>query len=303
METWCEGVYFEPGPNKPNLAGIILSCGIHGDETGPIHLLQRLHNELQSAALAPSRPLLLIFGNPDAIRHQQRYVDSNLNRLFTRTPSPQPVAGESREAARARQLMQVCQRFQQQVPQVDLHLDLHSTIKRSCIERFALTPVHSGHYSDRWLGQLWQAGFGGLVHQTRRANTFSQFSLDVLGADSFTLECGSLQQSDEPHDQRLWDWLVNLVGSEVAWHTKEPGGRQQPALRQFTVAEEIIRASDQFRFLVDEGLPNFSQHPPGTAIYQEARGTFTIDEERFSLFLNSRVETGQRAGLLLKHLQ
>ena len=104
METWCEGVYFEPGPNKPNLAGIILSCGIHGDETGPIHLLQRLHNELQLAALAPSRPLLLIFGNPDAIRHQQRYVDSNLNRLFTRTPSPQPVAGESREAARARQL-------------------------------------------------------------------------------------------------------------------------------------------------------------------------------------------------------
>ena len=166
METWCEGVYFEPGPNKPNLAGIILSCGIHGDETGPIHLLQRLHNELQLAALAPSRPLLLIFGNPDAIRHQQRYVDSNLNRLFTRPPSPQPVAGESREAARARQLMQVCQRFQQQVPQVDLHLDLHSTIKRSCIERFALTPVHSGHYSDRWLGQLWQAGFGGLVHQT-----------------------------------------------------------------------------------------------------------------------------------------
>ena len=297
MESWCEEVYFAAGPAKQNSAGIILSCGVHGDETGPIDLLRQLQTDLNAGKLVPSRPLLLIFGNPRAMLQQQRYIDCNLNRLF----GSHSLSGL--ETARAEQLISSCRQFQNQVTTVALHLDLHSTIKPSCIERFALTPVHSGDYTYRWQEALMLAGFGALVHQTRRANTFCQFTHDQLAADSFTLECGSHQPGAATNNARLWHWIIELVTSDKILNTVHGKHQHQSQLEQFIVDTEILKSSNQFRFLLDEQEPNFTHHAPGTTVYRDEENTFTTDEECFSLFLNSRVEVGQRAGLLLKRFQ
>lgn len=297
METWSEEVYFVPAPAKQNLAGIILSCGIHGDETGPIDVLRRLQTGLHNGTLIPARPLLLVFGNPQAMRQRRRYIDSNLNRLF----GAQAASGI--EAIRAEQLIEACNQFQSRVASIDLHLDLHSTIKPSYIERFALTPVQSNGYPDCWQAALSQAGFGALVRQTRRANTFCQFTHDQLAADSFTLECGSHQAGAVANNEKLWHWIIKLVSSNRTLSKERSAGDNQSHLEQFIVAEEILRRSDQFRFLLDEQEPNFTWHAAGTAIYQDTDNRLSINGERFSLFLNSKVAVGQRAGLLLKRFQ
>lgn len=310
MEEWCEQVYYFPGENPPAAAGIMLSCGIHGDETGPIDACTALLHQLRQHRVQLRRPLLLIFGNPEAIARHQRFVDFNLNRLFgtaqvgsAQVGSPQEGSTETR---RARQLEQACARFAQQCRGIDWHLDLHSTIKPSHIERFALLPVTRREYRRPWAAALGQAGFGALVRQTQRAHTFSQFSHDHFDADSFTLECGS-HATNKSTDTALVQWLQGLVEASTTAAGDVAG------LPEYRVAEAIVRRTEQFRFLIEESEPNFSEHPAGTAFYCDGverntgrntgDGVFHLPGPRYSLFLNSKVALGQRAGLLLERLQ
>ena len=299
MEEWCEQVFFIPGETKPDSAGIILSCGVHGNETGPITTCKSLLDEILSGRVRPARHLLLIFANPRAIDAGRRYLDFNLNRLFGNA-----MEGGI-EAERARELERACHQLQQHCGHIHWHLDLHSTIKPSCIERFALTPVTHQEYRYHWQPALQQAGFGGLVYQTRRASTFSQYTLDQFGADSFTLECGSLQTQSAAGNATLLRWLIELVSDPTAPSQAQgdvPHNHASP-LPEFQVAEEIMRRSEWFRFLIAEQEPNFSEHQQGTLIYTDDNGPVAARENCYTLFLNSRVETGQRAGLLLKRLQ
>ena len=293
MEEWFEQVLFIPGNTKTNSVGIIISCGVHGNESGPIATCNALLDLVKSNQLSLSHPLLLVFGNPRAINANKRYLDFNLNRLFGNS-----VEGGS-EAQRARQLEQACHRFQQHCTQILWHLDLHSTIKPSCIERFALTPVTRAEYQLPWHALLSAGGFHGLVRQTRRANTFSQYTHDQFGSESFTLECGSLQSDTHQADPELLQWLVTMVSAATVPRTQDVN----TSLRTFQVAEEIIRHSDAFQFVIDEQEPNFSAHPKGSLIFTDQDGSFYSEGERYSLFLNSKVEVGQRAGLLLERIQ
>lgn len=296
MEPWFEGVFFFPGGAKPNSAGIILSCGIHGDETRPIELLDELKRAILGADLNLKPPLLLIYGNPPAIRQSRRYIDFNLNRLF----GPSTFTGP--EAERAVQLMQACAQFHSRVGKIDCHLDLHSTIKPSLIERFALRPVGSQPMPLQWQHHLNQAGFGALVYQTRPANTFSQFTHDRFNCESLTLECGSHSQGNntQGNDSDLMQWLRALVSDETLHHA--PATAANASLSLFEVQEEIVRSSESFQFLIAEDEPNFSGHPAGTPLYQDQSGVKRLQEECYTLFLNSRVQIGQRAGLLLKSI-
>lgn len=293
MEEWFEQVLFIPGNTKPNSVGIIISCGIHGNEMGPIHTCNALLDLFKNNKIDPAYSLLLVFGNPQAIKANERYLDFNLNRLFGNS-----IEGGF-EAQRARQLEQACLQFKQRCTQILWHLDLHSTIKPSCIERFALTPVTRGVYRLPWHSLLPAGGFGALVRQTRRANTFSQYTHDQFSSDSFTLECGSLRTDANQADPELLQWLVKMVADSA-----EPTTEDNIApLQEFQVAEEIIRHSDAFQFVIDEQEPNFSAHEKGCLIFTDSEGPFYSQGERYSLFLNSKVEVGQRAGLLLERIQ
>jgi succinylglutamate desuccinylase len=325
MEQWCEQVFYSPGQSPTENAGIILSAGVHGDELGPIQLLTGLLTAIRQGTLAPFPPLLLILANPQAIQCQSRFVEHNLNRLFQPSYSLKEHAlPECAEIRRAQELMAACSRFADQCAGVACHLDLHSTIKPSLIERFALTPVYQQRYRLPWSRALLQAGFGAIVRQTQRANTFAQFSHQQLGAESFTLECGSHRQ--QPHNSHQGHrsalkhfglWLTALLQyrgeleqalvQAAAELPPEPQQHQGQNLAQFVVAEEIIKRSTAFQFLIPEQEPNFSPHAAGTALYQDsnpgqdfAPTIWQTPGQRYSLFLNSGVAIGQRAGLLLQ---
>ncbi|WP_284509595.1 succinylglutamate desuccinylase/aspartoacylase domain-containing protein [Salinivibrio costicola] len=70
-------------PDNPTVSRcVVLSAGIHGDETAPIELIDGLLADILSGALIPTVPLLLIIGHAEAIKAHTRFIEDNLNRLF-----------------------------------------------------------------------------------------------------------------------------------------------------------------------------------------------------------------------------
>ena len=66
-----------------NGSDLLLSSGIHGNETAPIELLDRLLHGIARGEIKPRTRILFLFGNPEAMRRGERYLELDINRLFT----------------------------------------------------------------------------------------------------------------------------------------------------------------------------------------------------------------------------
>jgi succinylglutamate desuccinylase len=65
-------------------ASVLLSVGVHGDETGPIEMVAHAVEALSRAPSALAVDLMLCVGNIDAIAVGKRFIDADLNRMFRR---------------------------------------------------------------------------------------------------------------------------------------------------------------------------------------------------------------------------
>ena len=129
-----------PPAARDNGQDLLLSAGIHGNETAPIELLDRLLQAIARNQLQPCARILFLFGNP--ARHAQR-------RALYRTGHQPPVQRPPRsahgpEALRACDLEHLAATFFSKPERIRLHYDLHTAIRASKIEQFALYPVSRG---------------------------------------------------------------------------------------------------------------------------------------------------------------
>ncbi|HDZ9212322.1 TPA: succinylglutamate desuccinylase/aspartoacylase family protein, partial [Aeromonas dhakensis] len=115
VSVWDTGVLcLEPASGAGDLPGgrkdIVLSCGIHGNETAPIEICNQLLSRLLSGELRARHRVLFLFGNPAAMNLGVREVEENMNRLFSGAHSK----GEglcNQERIRAMRLEQYVSRF------------------------------------------------------------------------------------------------------------------------------------------------------------------------------------------------
>lgn len=299
--AWLTWRCSEPGivelaPLTGASASIVLSAGIHGDETAPVELLDKLLHDLLHRALPLAVRLLVVFGNPAALRQGQRYVDDDLNRLFSGRHQHLP---RSREAGRAAVIEMAVDRFfaaEALLPR--WHLDLHTAIRPSLIESFGLLPYQAGRPRDAGLlAWLDGSGIGALIIHRATSGTFCQYSCDRQLAASCTLELGKVQAFGQNDPQRL-------AGIDDALRRRlaglPPAPRVAPPWRVFRIASEIIKRSDDFELLIDDASPNFTPYPQGTPIARDGSTLHVVQHaEECLLFPNSRVKRGLRAGLLL----
>lgn len=277
-------------------ASIVLSAGIHGDETAPIEILDHLLHDLLHQALPLTVRLLIISGNPAAMRSGQRYLDDDLNRLFS---GRHQTLANSREAGRAAEIERAVSRFFMAASQLPRqHLDLHTAIRPSLIERFGLLPHQAKAPCDAGLlAWLDGSGIDALIMQRSTSGTFCQYSCDQHAAASCTLELGKVQPFGQNDLSRfaLMDEALRRLLSGLP-----PLERLAPPRRVFRVAREIIKQSDDFELLIDAGTPNFTPYPQGTPIARDGRTIYSVQHaEEWIVFPNSRVKRGLRAGLLL----
>jgi succinylglutamate desuccinylase len=106
---------------------MVLSAGIHGNETAPIELLSHIISDLFAEHLKLAVRVLFVLGNPKAIRQGVRYLENDMNRMFC--GAYQQLAQDD-ETHRAAQLEQCTSEF---LSKVSLK---HSAIIMICTLQF-----------------------------------------------------------------------------------------------------------------------------------------------------------------------
>jgi len=274
---------------------LLLSVGIHGDETAPIEILGHLLFPLMQAPQELSVDLMIVIGNLDAIAQQRRYIDADLNRLFRAERGALPAVTERK---RAETIMRCVASFFALSHGPKWHLDLHTAIRASYYRTFAIVPdlldEPTKTLLTAWLGG---AGIDAVIFNQKQAGTFSAYTAAQFGVGSCTIElgqAGALGKNDlTPFfaTQRALDAL--LRSGPVA-----PVGEHWPEL--FTVAQEIIKHSNDFTLAFDRTVKNFTLMPPGAAIAHDGEVVYCVgDETEYVVFPNPDVNIGQRAGLMV----
>lgn len=279
----------------PSCLSLLLSIGVHGNETAPIELVTNVLTTLamQSAQLAVN--LLIVIGNPAAIAQARRFVEVDLNRLFKQE---QDDMATTLEAARARVIMQATHTFFAMAQGPRWHLDLHTAIRPSCYPTFALLPdavaLPQKHAMVQLLGH---AGIGAVVINRSAAGTFSAFTAEHLQATSATLELGQISALGSNDMTQFADTSATLAR---LLRTAAVAGTPRDAPVIFELAHEIINTSESFCLHIDPSTPNFSAIAPGSIIVTDGALVYRVGlrEERI-VFPNPTVRIGQRAGLMV----
>lgn len=280
----------------PGARPVVLSAGLHGNETAPIELVGELLAALEAGTITPGTPMLVILGNIPSIRAGTRFVETNLNRLFHRD-----LDSTGDEADRARELMQAVDDFFTAHPERPLHLDLHTAIRDSRYPRFAVVPYTDTPTPSDW-GALAGAGMQAVLMQHQHSWTFSHYSRHFHGVEAYTLELGRVRPFGENDLDALTGmrrWLAALAGG-----TPMTRG-DTSSLRFFQVARELTRDAEAFRFTFSEDVANFTRFEVGERLTHTPNGEdFVVEDEPLAVvFPNARVEIGARAALLVRACQ
>ncbi len=273
---------------------LLLSVGVHGDETAPIEMLAQLLDELTAEPHALAVDLMAVVGNLAAIAQGKRFIEVDMNRLFR--AELQPTAQQTVETERAGAIMRATSSFFAGVEAEKWHLDLHTAIRPSHYPTFAVVP--STIADVRWhalLGWLRRAGIGAAILNPKPAGTFSSYTAASFGAASATVELGQvgtlggndLSQFADAH--KAIDIFIRSA--------KVPAG---DAPQVFKVAQELIKHSDAFKMGFDGSTKNFTPMPPDTLIAEDGDTVYRVGAEtEYVVFPNPDVRVGLRAGLMV----
>jgi succinylglutamate desuccinylase len=297
MRWLAEGALeVRPPEARDNGTDLLLSAGIHGNETAPIELLDELIHAIARGELKPRARILFLFGNPEAMRRGERYVEQDVNRLFN---GRHEQSGGS-EALRACELERLAASFFSLPDRYRLHYDLHTAIRGSKIEQFALYPWKEGRqHSRRELVRLHKAGMEAVLLQNKSSIVFSAYTYDKLDAEAFTLELGKARpfgQNQQVNLAPLKATLEQLIEGKEALVGDEFDG-----LKLFSVAREIIKHSDAFRLNLPADIENFTVLDKGFVLAEDlADSRWVVEEEGARIiFPNPKVKNGLRAGILI----
>jgi succinylglutamate desuccinylase len=279
---------------KSPLRSVLVSAGVHGDETAPIELLSRMVADIARGGVPLGCRVGIVLGNVAAMREGGRYVDDDLNRLFCGRHGQFP---HSSEAPRARALEAAAADFfagAGDEPCARWHIDMHTAIRASVFERFALLP-HTGRAPSRAMFEwLADARIEAVLLHTAKGNTYTHFTAESFGALACTLELGKVRPFGEND-------LSRFAGADGAVRSLISGADElgsAPMPRVFTVIGQITKHSDAFELCMSDDVANFTPFQKGTVLARDGDYVYAVthDEERI-VFPNRTVKRGLRAGL------
>ncbi len=293
---WLDHGIFQLDPIDEPLQALVLSAGIHGNETAPVEILNGIIGALLRGEMALRHRVLAILGNPAALRAGKRYLRYDVNRLFGGRWQQIEDCDEARRARRLEQAiesfwLQGCEREQPR-----WHLDLHTAIRGSWHTRFGVLPLNPQPWPDAFIHWLTAAGLEALVFHTMPSGTFTHLSCATFNAASCTLELGKallFGANDLTQFAAVQQALAALLSGEPL-----PATQQTP--RRYRVVQQITRLSERFELYIDAETHNFAAFPQGALLAEDGETRYVVQQTReYVLFPNPAVALGLRAGLML----
>jgi succinylglutamate desuccinylase len=294
VETPAKGVLTVKSA-QPDLArpAMLLSVGVHGDETGPIEMVAHAVEALSRTPHELKVDLMLCVGSIDAIAVGKRFIDADLNRMFRLDRGD---LADTFEAGRADTLIAATRAFFDGAGPQRWHLDLHTAIRASRYPQFAIVPelIPEAPRNNliAWLGQ---GGIEAVIMNPKSAGTYSYWTAEQHGAASSTVELGrigTLGQND----------LSQFAAMSAALHAllrglPAPAGKM-PLV--FNTAQSITKLSDAFRMSFGRETENFTPLKQGETIATDGDTVYTVKhDEEFVVFPNPDVRVGLRAGIMV----
>jgi len=257
LESGARFEFLETGvlrvrPSEEASYRVIISCGIHGNETAPMELVDQLFKEIRANELQVNNEILFIIGNPPAANKAKRFIEENLNRLF----SGNHKSSHSQEAKRAELLEKSSAAFFGEGEELRLHYDLHTAIRESEFEKFAVYPfLHERVWSQQQIAFLENCGVGAVLLSSQPAGTFSYFTSNNFHSHAFTVELGKVEKFGDNDMEKFADVLQGLR-NVISGDENFVAMPQQ--IKVFKVVEEVIKRSENLKLHFADDAKNFS---------------------------------------------
>ncbi|EKO3687316.1 succinylglutamate desuccinylase [Vibrio sp. 11986-1-5] len=294
LKLWQRGVLeVLPAHYSADSKNMVISCGVHGDETAPMELVDKLIDDIVSGFQRVQQRCLFIIAHPKATLRHTRFIEENLNRLFDDKPH-----AASLEADIANQLKtQISQFFAQTAPETRWHLDLHCAIRLSKHYSFAVSPKTRHPVRSRALMEFIEsAHIEAVMLSNAPASTFSWFSAEHFAAQAMTVELGQVAKLGENDLARLAAFdlaLRDLVAAEKSEHLAKK-------TTMYRVSRTIVRLHEDFDFRFGDDVENFTSFMHGEVFGHDGdKPLMAKNEGEAIVFPNRKVAIGQRAALMV----
>ncbi len=300
VQVWDTGVIvFEPKIDQGK--DIILSSAVHGNETAPIEICNRLIKELLEEKIVAKQRTMFLIGNPAAIHNGTRFIEENMNRLFNGAHSK----GQgliNKERIRAKNLEQYVDRFYTSQPdgRHRIHHDLHTAIRASKHEKFAIYPYRPGRaYSAEQMMFLGACGVDTILFHHEPTTTFSYFSSENYKADAFTVELGKVRPFGQ-NDMTRFIATHEMLSRLITGKNLELEAFSEEKLHLYQVCRVINKNYDDFEFTFTNDVENFRAFPKGFILAKEGGQDIKVEHDQEAIvFPNANIPVGGRAVMML----
>ncbi|WP_194435079.1 succinylglutamate desuccinylase [Vibrio fluminensis] len=276
---------------------IVISCGIHGDETAPMELMDKILADIETGFQPIKERLLLIVAHPEATNAHTRFIESNLNRLFD-AKAHEP----SKELTIAEMLKEHVTQFFAGTPESQRwHFDLHSAIRDSRFYTFAVSPKTRHPVRSKALMDFVQnAHMEAILFSNAPSSTFSWYTGETFSAQALTIELGRVAKFGDNDHSKLVAFdlaLRDLIANSESEHLP-----RKPLM--YRVSRTIVRIHEDFDFLFDDNIANFTSFKHGEVFGHDGdKPLMAKNEGEAIVFPNRNVEIGQRAALMICPVQ
>ncbi|MCV2883770.1 succinylglutamate desuccinylase [Aestuariibacter sp. AA17] len=289
-------------PAQAGNKDIVLSCGVHGNETAPIEICDELVKNVLTGELTLAHRTLFLFGNLPAMDIGKRFVEENMNRLFSGAHSE----GEglvNQERRRAKQLEDAVAAFYTALPvssnspeRERIHYDLHTAIRASKNEKFAVYPyLHGLPHSKEQIAFMGACGVKTILLSDAPTTTFSYFSSHDFGAHSFTVELGKVRPFGE-NDMRRFADAKEMLTQLISQHAITLPEFVEEDFDIYRIHQTINRTQEDFALHFGDDTPNFTDYKKGTLLASETGARYEAQADGEAIvFPNAKVAIGQRA--------
>lgn len=308
-------IIFEPLSHESS-KDIVLSSAIHGNETAPIEICNDLIKQIILGGLHLEHRVLFIFGNPASINIGQRFVEENLNRLFSskqfsskafsNSHSLEQNQGEeliNKERHRALLLENTVANFfnyekatSKQNQNERFHYDLHTAIRGSKNDKFAVYPFrHNKPWVKAQLQFMLACGVNTILFSNSPTTTFSYFSSNEFNAHAFTVELGKVMPFGENNIANFASVKTSLTAL-ISGQPLPLKPYNKDDFSFFEIDQIIDRQHENFKLNFADNVENFTDFPIGTILaYDGEHEIKTRKQGEAIIFPNANVAVGQRA--------